>query len=215
LNIYGLLRPGLSVLYDKMQGKQLQNQLVWVSKALVDELTWFTDHVERSMGVHMLESVEWSYDSRLDLLLFTDACLFSLGFWCPALSAGFQCPLNDGGHCGIFFYEALAVVSALQWALTSLASPPRRIAIFTDSSNTVDLFHMLRAQPCYNPLLLTSVDLLLRHGHQLRVFHVTSEDNAVADSLSRLHGDLALSIVPDLSISTFIPPPIGLGAVRT
>jgi hypothetical protein len=41
LNVYPLLRPGLSILYRKMAGKSHPHQLIWISVELCRELLWF------------------------------------------------------------------------------------------------------------------------------------------------------------------------------
>lgn len=84
-----------------------------------------------------------------------------------------------------FFNEALTVVSALYHALLGLDSITRRILIYTDNTNTVDMFNVLRAEQAYNPLLITSVNLPLRFDRELRVFRVPGIENGVADALSR------------------------------
>jgi hypothetical protein len=77
--------------------------------------------------------------------------------------------------------------------------------IFTDNSNTVDIFNTLRALPPYNHLLKTAVDILNLGDHDLRVLHVPGVDNEVADALSRAKFHHALDLTPGLKIS------LGLG----
>jgi hypothetical protein len=211
LNVYPLLRPGLSTLYDKMCGKSRPFQLVWVSVALCRELQWFVDKVSTLPGVHFMTSNAWHPDDA-DVILYSDACLTGLAFWCPTMSCGFQHALSTSSVDHIFFYEALAVVSALHWVLTDSSASPRCVLIYTDNTNSVDLFTSLCAQPHYNPLLITTVDLLITFGAELRVLHIPGECNVVANTLSRFQNGQALTIVPDLCISSFIPPQVSLGA---
>jgi hypothetical protein len=75
------------------------------------------------------------------------------------------------------------------------------------------MFSSLRAQPLYNPLLLTAVELLLEHSVDLRVFHIAREDNIVADALSCFRFDIISMHAPLLRISQFLPPRLMLGAV--
>ena len=56
----------------------------------------------------------------------------------------------------------------------------------------------LWALPEYNCILKAAVDLLLEGRHQLRVLHITGEDNAVADALSRGDYMRTLSLQPTL-----------------
>ena len=72
LNANPLLRPGLSMLYNKMSmlynkmsmlynkmsGKSHPHQLIWVSVSLCRELNWFANRLEGSDGVHMMTSRE-------------------------------------------------------------------------------------------------------------------------------------------------------------
>ncbi|EJD46821.1 hypothetical protein AURDEDRAFT_63101, partial [Auricularia subglabra TFB-10046 SS5] len=107
----------------------------------------------------------------------------------------------------IFFNEALCVLSALEWASAFL--PPRsRLAIFTDSQNSVDIYGSLKADPDYNLILLRACELAICADISLRVWHIPGVKNTVADALSRQKLDLARSLVPGLRISSFSPPPI-------
>jgi hypothetical protein len=212
LNAYPLLRPALSTLYSKIAGKNNPHQLVWVSVTLCRELHWFVEHVLESDGVHLLQSVEWD-PLTADLVFFTDACPFGLAFWSPNLMKGFQAFTPSDSH-QIFFLEAYAITSALSYATSQMSPPPRRVVIYTDSSNTVDLFNTLHASPDYNPLLLTAVDSVLRSQVSFRVLHIPGHDNVVADALSRFQQGCALSAAPQLYISSFQPPRLTLGAVK-
>lgn len=69
--------------------------------------------------------------------------------------------------------------------------PPCRLAILTDSLNTFDMFNTLHALPAYNPILIMLIDLLLTSGVQLHVFHISCNENKVADALSYLDSDTA------------------------
>ena len=61
-------------------------------------------------------------------------------------------------------------------------------------------------QPAYNPLLLTSMDLIIAFQFNLQVVHITGSDNAVADALSRFHYNVVTSLAPHTSVSLFEPP---------
>jgi hypothetical protein len=213
LNAFPLLRPGLSLLYSKMAGKQVALQPIWVSVSLCRELSWLADHLQSSDGIRMLESDEWGSDDA-DITLYTDASLVGMSFWSPFFSEGFQSPLTNVDHYGIFFYEALAVLSALDWAANNDLASPHRVAIFSDNSNTVDMFNSLRAQPYLNPILLTAVDILRSRAVELRVYHIPGEQNVVADALSRFRNDFATTCEPSLHISMFQPPRLTLGATQ-
>ena len=80
------------------------------------------------------------------------------------------------------------------------------IAIYTNNANTVAMFDSLRAQPQYNPLLLTSVDLAFKNDVCFWVFHIPSEQNGITDALSHGLFDIVQTLLPGLHTSTFIPP---------
>ena len=84
--------------------------------------------------------------------------------------------------------------------------------IYTDSSNTVDIFSSLRAIAPYNQLLISTMNVVLDHQIDFRVLHVRGVDNPIADALSRFKNDLTISLCPGLIIQTFEPPQDALGA---
>ncbi|KAF8801432.1 hypothetical protein BYT27DRAFT_7226799 [Phlegmacium glaucopus] len=134
-----------------------------------------------------------------------------MGYWSPKTCEGFQSAIPPSTRNGIFFFEALTVLSALSHVCECVSPKPHRLAVLTDSSNTFDLFNTLRALPTYNPILVTVVDLLLASKIQLRVFHIPHNENKVADALSRLDDVTAKHLQPGLSITPFSPPQFMLG----
>lgn len=214
LNAYSLLRPGmLLLLYKKMSGKTNAHQQIWVSKALCQELVWFANHVDLSNGVHIMWYDGWGKNDA-NFNIFCDACPFWMGFWYPTGNIGFLHPINSitASPC-IFYYEALTIVSAIHWAVHSLLIRPGSwLAVYTNNTNTVDMFNSLRGQPLYSPLLITIVELLLKFDIQLWVFHIPGEDNIVADALLRFHYDDIFYHSPTLQVYQFIPPQLTLGA---
>ena len=158
----------------------------------------------------MFEDVDWD-QSQADVVAYSDACLSSLGFFFENSRTGFQClvpqrPPKDS----IFYFEALAVVSVVD-AATRMREIPRRLLIYSDNTNTVNVFHLLRVLPPYNQLLKFTVSLLIQHAISLRVVYVPGVDNVVADSLSRFNNTKALAACPGLSISSFQPPHLAMG----
>ena len=86
--------------------------------------------------------------------------------------------------------------------------------IYTDNTNTVDIFHTLRVLPPYNSILQIAVDALSAHNCALRVVHIAGEDNIIADHLSRLDNESARAACPGLTISFFQPPCVPLGRTK-
>ena len=160
--------------------------------------------VDDSDGVHLLKSVTWEF-SEATCIAKTDACPEGIAFWYPNSSLGFSAPTpRDTPATQIIFYEALAVLSALDDASHRFPSGSK-IIIFTDNSVTVSMFNSLRSLPEYNCILKSAVDILINCDLQLRVLHVAGDKNVVADALSRADFMRALQLHPHLSIRTFNP----------
>ena len=140
LNVYPLLCPGLSGVYEKMRRGTFPFQKLSINNTVVNELHWLASRIKASDGVRMIESQEWSRSEAHDSFL-CDACPTGMGYWSPKTCEGFVCGLLSNTRNGIFFFEALTVLSALSHACESIHSRPCRLAIFTDSSNTFDMFN--------------------------------------------------------------------------
>ena len=214
LNVYPLLRPGLTAVYAKTAGKLQQRAPIWVNRDIKRELAWVVGHLVVSDGVYFLKSVSWSYRHlpASVLRVYCDASPLGMGFWFPSLRISFQGEVpGDAPHNTIFFFEALTVVAAIREAANHLERGGR-LAIFSDNLNTVQMFNSLAALPPMNWLLLFSVDLVLGRDIDFRVFHVSGSKNVVADHLSRLKTRDALEAAPGLIIHPFQPPRNALGA---
>ncbi|KAG1775723.1 hypothetical protein EV702DRAFT_919184, partial [Suillus placidus] len=129
-----------------------------------------------------------------------------LGLWFPDDNFTCQCHLPGDAPCDtIFFWEALAVCSAIH-SMVNMTEPPAKLLIYTDNSSTVAMFDSLRAKPAYNSLLLSAVDILIAHGVDLWVEHIPGQQNVIADALSRFHNELVKDLVPTTQIFDFEPP---------
>ena len=211
-NMFFLLPPGLSALYEKVAGKSNMFAGVAVNAPIVRELTWLAHHLQHLPGIRLFNARAWTPSDDDVTVAFTDATSTSgLGIFFPDLELGFQCPSSElptDSH--INYLELLAVVSALH--ICSLKdNVPKRLAVFSDSSFAVDVFSSLRARPPFNHLLMFAVDILISHSIDLRVVHVAGENNGVADALSRFHNEDVRALVPQISILHFIPPRDALG----
>ena len=205
-NVYPRVRPALNNFYPKLKGRRDSTAVIWVNNSIRDDFSWAIKTLESCSGVHLLKSVYWSADEAT-LTVFCDACPEGMGFWYPELRAGFYSPTPCYENPDlIFYFEALCVHSALFDAhRRTITKGTGRFIIYTDNSNTVDIFSTLRALPPYNHLLKTAMDILNLGDSDLRVLHVPGVDNAVADALSRADFHRAVQLQPGLTISPFEP----------
>ena len=177
---------------------------------MIQDLTWFQSHVRLSNGIYLFEDVDWEAE-KADITAYSDACMSSLGFFFQESREGFQClvPQNPPKD-SIFYFEALAVVSVVD-AVTRLPSVPAHLLVFSDNTNTVNIFNSLRSLPVYNDLLKFTVSLLIKYNISLRVVYIPGVDNIIADSLSRFENTKAVAACPGITISTFQPPRLAMG----
>ena len=212
LNVYPHLRPALNNVYAKMKGKHNRQQKIYINNAVRSDLLWAIHHIRNSSGVQLLKSIAWDVD-QADYVVYCDACPEGLGFWYPRTKEGFHAatPSNVSREY-IFYFESLCVVSALDHIQTR-APKGSKIIIYTDNSNTVDIFRSYHCLPAYNSLLKTAVNIVLANDFSLRVLHVAGNNNVVADALSRVRFSVALQNEPQLQITLFKPPTLEGAAI--
>ncbi|KIJ34231.1 hypothetical protein M422DRAFT_182388 [Sphaerobolus stellatus SS14] len=183
LNIFPLLRPALQSCYAKITGKSFRNAGIFLNKAVIRDLTWFTERIKSTHGLHFFEDEEWDYIQG-NLIIFCGASTVGLGFYIPAKALGFTSNIPPNPLVpNILFYETLTVTSTVAWA-AALQFPPCRLLIYTDSLDIVEMFHSLCAQEGYNELLLFMVELLMSKRISLRVCRVAGTNNSIADAIS-------------------------------
>jgi hypothetical protein len=212
-NVFPLLRPCLNNFYSKISGNYEPTRRIWVNNAIRDDFAWAARHIESSDGIHLFQASDWD-PSVADFTIYCDACPDGMGFWYPSLNLGFYSPTPENSVTTIIFYfEALCVLCALR-DVQHRAQKGARVVIYTDNMNTVQIFNSLACLPTYNHLLRRSVDILLASNIDLRVLHVSGENNETADALSRCQFMSALNMTPELLISPFKPPQWTLGAIK-
>ena len=223
LNVFPLLRPALCNIYIKTSGKEDKWCEIYVKKAVAEELSWFREHAWRSSDVLLFKAIDWNPLFDTDFEILTDACLDGMGFWAPHLQLGSYADVPFKTNGKILFWEAVCVLSAIDWFCRKLlkhchisfpSDRSIRLTILTDNMNTVNIYDSLSALPGYNDLLWASVDLLLEHNIDLWVLHIPGKDNVIADLISRKKFGEAICLAPSLQISHFQPPQCVLGAAK-
>ena len=102
----------------------------------------------------------------------------------------------------IYQAESISVLTALHWGLIR---GWRKLLIYTDSMNTVDLYASHRPTPELRPILRIWSLLLLKYKASVRVLHIAGTQNVVADALSRGLLDTAIHNCPKLRIHGIAP----------
>lgn len=213
LNMYPPLRPSLNRIYPKMSGQCGPFTKVWVNNAVRFDLTWARDRLRALPGSRIMDCTRWE-PADADIVLHTDACLQGMGFWYDGQDTGYYSPTPVSPPVEhIFYFEALCALSALRHAATSFPHK-RRFVIYTDNTNTVDIFSSFRAEPAFNHILLAASDIIIDNNIDLRVLHVPGASNTVADAISRLDIATILDIIPSFYLSYFQPPRFPLGALQ-
>jgi hypothetical protein len=157
---FPLLKPGLASSYVKIAGKEKHHAPVYLNVQVSQDLRWVASMLQQGTGISLLTSIAWGR-KQANTVIYCDASLSGLGFFIPSLNLGFASPIPDNipSH-DILFLEALCVISAIFWA-SQQHSPPQHLLIFTDSLDTVKMFHLLKAKPTYNFILLVAVRILI------------------------------------------------------
>ena len=207
LNVFPLLKPVLWGLHAKVGGKEKPEALVYVNATIRFELSWFSHHGKRLGGVHIMESIAWK-PCDADFVFFCDASLDSLGCYLPASLTGFLTRQPAWvPHDNIFYLEALCVCWAIHVAHRQ--SLRGRVLIFTDNENTVAMFNRLYTPfELYNPILLSSVDILIQKTFVIQVVAIPGSENIIADALSRNRIDFLQQHFPNINTPLDEPLPV-------
>ncbi|KAH9857232.1 hypothetical protein C2E23DRAFT_900451 [Lenzites betulinus] len=202
-NVYPLLKPALSNVYEKMSGKVDRRAGIYVNAAVVRDLQWLKKHVLRAPGVHLLDAKPGTRQTLIKARSATNS---------PSLTPPASAPTNT-----IFFFEALAICAAVHRARAWRRAGRfvKRFAILSDNSNSVAIFNTLRASPRYNGILKSAIDVMVDCGVDVRVDHIPGTLNVIADALSRGRLDFVREHVPNITLLPLIPPQDALGPVAS
>jgi len=152
--------------YSKISGKQISRTLVFLNCDVICHFTWLADTIDSFNSIHILDSIEWGqYDT--DLTIYCDVSLTGLGFVIPSRKLGFTSTVPPISKLTmIFYYEALAITSAVLWA-SGITPSIHCLLIYSDSLNCMEMFNSLHAQDGYNDILLFTVCILISTGISL------------------------------------------------
>ena len=165
LNVFSLLKPGLSAVYSKAARKDQDLATIWVNSLVVHELSWVVCQIISSSGVHFLKSMEWDPRSTElhALSTFSDASGVRLGFFIPSSKLAFQCQLPLVSTSQHFFFEVLTVFLVFHYFISVLPNPNYcHLVIYSNITNTVDIFNSLHMS-AHNLILISAMNVVLNH----------------------------------------------------
>ncbi|KAF8585148.1 hypothetical protein K439DRAFT_1646686 [Ramaria rubella] len=171
LNVFPLLKPALQSSYTKITGKRYTHAPIFLNRSVIQDLCWLANVIEESEGIYFFDALEWPLENA-NMEVFCDSTLTNIAFYIPQANLGYCAPVLMNTPQGtMYFLEALAVISAIAWAAEQ-RQPPCRLLIHSDSLNSVEMFHSLKAGTGYNTLLLYAVRILMNSEISLCVAHI-------------------------------------------
>ena len=182
------------------------SSLIWVNNKIHEDFAWAVGQLDNSSGIRLLKAVHWTVKDAT-LSVYCDACPQGMGFWYPCHNVRFYSPTPSHENPDlIFYFEALCVLSALYDAhCLSRVKGNGQFIIYTDNSNTVNIFNTLCTLPPNNHLLKAAMDILNLGDYDMQVLHIPGVKNEVVDALSQANFEQAMDLAPDLKITPFKP----------
>lgn len=77
-----------------------------------------------------------------------------------------------------------------------------------------DIFVLLSMLPAYNPILMSTINMLLNYKINLHVAHIPGSENIVVATLSHYNNDFMTRLMSSLQMGTFQPPQDVLRAAK-
>jgi hypothetical protein len=207
LNVLPWGRPAVTEMYRKMGDKKLSAKGIPLNAQVRRDLLWLVDVIPRAIGVRLFLDGDWN-DNVADMVFYTDASLrIALSYVFAGNGYFYPLQLADNPEAiDIFFLEEMAIVSAIFHA-ASLPVPPKRVLIFSDSLDSVEVFNSLHTRrSMHNAPLLATATIVMQSGVDIRVRHVPGKENLRADLLSRALLDDYKRLFPADRIYGFTPP---------
>jgi hypothetical protein len=116
------------------------------------------------------------------MVAYMDALSKGIGVWFLGKHVGYQSPLPlNAPKDTIFFFEALTMCSAI--ILAQSFCKTTQLIVYTDNSNTLNIFTSLAVKPVYNRILMSLINILIEDQIDLQVYHIPGKDNLITDPL--------------------------------
>ena len=177
---------------------------VRLSRPCRDDFLWWIYFLPRWNGVALIPDNRWT--SNADMELYTDASDIAIagyfrGHW---FVLEFMDQFSYLTSYDICFRELLAIVVSL--ATWGNSMQRKRILFHCDNMSTV---YILQNGTSKNPLMMnlvrTALFISAQYNIEYSAVHISSKDNDIADSLSRLQWDRFRALAPDADTCVTTP----------
>ncbi|KAF5366749.1 hypothetical protein D9758_006543 [Tetrapyrgos nigripes] len=181
LNVLPWARPALSTLYEKMRGKSIPQASIPINAAVQESLEWYLSILPSAIGVKFFDEGIWG-DEEADMVFWTNSSLtIALSFVFAGNGFVYDIkPPPPSVKVDIFFLELVAILSAINFAV-SRPSPPKRVLIWSDSLNSVAAFDYLgTSEHIHTCVMLAVAGLVIRLGIDVRVRHIPGLPSSIS-----------------------------------
>ena len=145
---------------------------------------WWLHFIEEYNGISMIKTCQWS---EPDVFFSTDACLVGVGGINNSEFFHRRIPeFIQNKALGIVHFECLAIMLAIK--VWSHLWHGNKISIYCDNEAVC---HIINSGKTKEPVLLSFIREVAYYActreFEIRVIHLSSEDNRLTDTLSRWH----------------------------